>query len=116
MRIKNPFTGEPARRAKISTAVVVCVQRPKPDDAAPQQHDIDALIERVKTLLADRRLGDYDGCDAFSSEWRLYLFSRQADELATAVMDAVTALPWHDRVHVRVSLDPLGTQWRSVDG
>jgi hypothetical protein len=65
-------------------------------------------------LAVEKNLGEYDGCDEFASEARLYLFSREADALAAAVMDFVSTLAWRDRVHVRVSLDPLGTSWRSI--
>lgn len=91
-------------------AVVVCVET---GDAAVDER-IEVLAARLRALVLERQLGDYDGCDRFSSEARLYLFSNDADRLAAAVMEVVGSMSVSQKVRIRVSLDPLGTAWRDV--
>jgi hypothetical protein len=96
-------------------AVVVCVERGALDGTGVRDEQIDDLARRLRTLIAERQLGTYDGRDNFSGESRLYLFSAEPDMLASAAMEVIDTLDWRGRVRVRVSLDPLGTQWRSIE-
>ncbi|HEX6363797.1 MAG TPA: hypothetical protein VFZ93_12625 [Albitalea sp.] len=96
-------------------AVVVCVETGPP--GAPSSVDdgaVEELAQRLCALAESQRLGEYDGCDRFTSESRLYFFSDEADRLAIAALEVIGPLPWRDRVRVRVSLDPLGGSWRKV--
>jgi len=92
-------------------AVVVCVETGEAGAST-----IEELAERLRALAEERQLGEYDGCDRFSSEARLYLFSSEADTLAAAVIDVVSSMSLSERVRIRISLDPLGAAWREVGG
>jgi hypothetical protein len=109
----SKFFRRPAH--KPVNAVVVCVEAAATGGlAGVDDAGVDDLADRLCTLAQQRRLGDYDGCDRFASESRLYFFSDEADRLAAAAMEVIETLPWRDRVRVRVSLDPLGGAWRSI--
>jgi hypothetical protein len=95
-------------------AIVVCVDTGGPPGPGELDDRIETLAGRLRALVLERQLGEYDGCDRFSSEARLYLFSTDADTLASAVMDVVDAMSLSEWVRIRISLDPLGTAWRDV--
>jgi len=95
-------------------AIVVCVDTGGPAEPDGFDERIETLGARLRALAQERQLGEYDGCDRFSSEARLYLFSTDADSLAAAVKDTVDAMSLSERVRIRISLDPLGTAWRDV--
>lgn len=97
-------------------AIVVCVETAEGGASPLADEQIEELAERLRTLAEERQLGDYDGCDRFSSEVRFYLFSSEADMLAAAVIEAVGSMSLSERVRIRISLDPLGTAWREVGG
>jgi hypothetical protein len=104
-----------ARRQQIQ-AVVVCVETGEGGASPVDEQRIEELAARLRALAEERQLGDYDGCDRFSSEVRLYLFSSEADTLAAAVIDVVDSMSLSERVRIRISLDPLGSAWREVGG
>jgi hypothetical protein len=96
-------------------AVVVCVATGGNAGRGPvTDASVDELAARLQAVAQQHQLGDYDGCDRFASESRLYFFSDEADRLAAAALEVIEALEWRDQVRVRVSLDPLGGAWRSI--
>lgn len=113
MSVAKLFT--PARRhSPRNHAVVVCVERGGGAQDQVHDEDLEDLAARLRAIVMERQLGTYDGSDKFSSESRLYFFSAEADRLAAVAIEVISTLVWRDKVHVRVSLDPLGTEWRAV--
>lgn len=97
-------------------AIVVCVETGEGSASPVADERIEELAVRLRALAQERQLGDYDGCDRFSSEARLYLFSSDADTLAAAVIEVVGSMSLSEKVRIRISLDPLGAAWREVSG
>lgn len=104
MQIPKLFTA--ARRSTArgsSSAVVVCVDRSRVDHEGLGEEELSDLIGRLRRAVVEGGVGQYDGCDNFSSESRLYFYSADAQRLAGIATEIVSGLAWGHRVHVRVS-------------